>query len=584
MKLLNYFKNIIKVLYLSIRRFPVTIFLSASVAIVLIIINETKPITDDLSRIALALALGIPVSLCIKLFFERKDEKAPSKFVLGNALGAVFLIGYYFFFIKDMTMVTGTRYIAVSLAFYMCFLFFSHFYKKELFEMYVVDIFTGFFITILYSAVLYGGLSAILFAIDTLLQIKVDSNVYYYTFLIVAFIFAVSYFLAEIPYKTEELTPKKYPKLLRILLLYIVIPLLIAYTAILYIYFGKIIGTRVWPVGIVSVSHLVIWYAIIVTIVLFFITPIKDENGWQKNFLKYAPIIIIPLLIMMFVSIGIRINAYGFTERRYYVVILGLWLLCSMIYFILFSKKLRNIFLPVSLAVVAIIAVFGPLSSYSISIMSQNNRFQQLLVKNEMLKDGKIEPSTKVSSEDKVQISSIINYFNTQHNLKDAKLLPVGFKMGDMKTALGFDFDYNITPGNNRYFYFQRTTSERGLDISGYDYLFDARQYNSTENFSGIPVNVTYNYDTSLLKVFYNNEEVYSNDFNEFVNALIDKHGIPSQDAKETSILSGSEMTQIIDTNKLKIKIIFMSISGNTSQPQSVVAKGIEFYVLVKVK
>lgn len=584
MKLLNYLKNIIKGLYLSIRRFPVTIFLSASVAIVLIIINETKPITDDLSRIALALALGIPVSLCIKLFFERKDEKAPIKFVLGNALGAVFLIGYYFFFIKDMTMVTGTRYIAVSLAFYMCFLFLPYFYKKELFEMYVVDIFKGFFITILYSAVLYGGLSAILFAIDTLLQIRVDSNVYYYTFLIVAFIFAVSYFLAEIPYKTEELTPKKYPKLLRILLLYIVIPLLIAYTAILYIYFGKIIGTRVWPVGIVSVSHLVIWYAIIVTVVLFFITPIKDENGWQKNFLKYAPIIIIPLLIMMFVSIGIRINAYGFTERRYYVVILGIWLLCSMIYFILFSKKLRNIFLPVSLAVVAIIAVFGPLSSYSISIMSQNNRFQQLLVKNEMLKDGKIEPSTKVSSEDKVQISSIINYFNTQHSLKDAKLLPVGFKMGDMKTALGFDFDYNITPGNNRYFYFQRTTSESGLDISGYDYLFDARQYNSTENLSGIPVNVTYNYDTSLLKVFYNNEEVYSNDFNAFVNALIDKHGIPTQDAKETSMLSGSEMTQIIDTNKLKIKIIFMSISGNTSKPQSVEAKGIEFYVLVKVK
>jgi hypothetical protein len=581
LKFLNYLKKTLTGLYSSLRRFPSTILLSASVAGVLIYINETNPKTDDLSRIALALALGIPVSLCIKLLFERKEDKNPVKYALGYAAGALFLAGYYFFLLKDMSMVTGSRYIAVNLAFYMAFLFLPHFFKKEQFEMYVVAVFTGFFITIIYSAVLYAGLSAILFTIDKLLLIQVLGKVYYYTFLFVAFIFAVSYFLAEIPLKTEELTPEKYPRLLRILLLYIVIPLLTAYTAILYIYFGKIIMTRVWPIGIVS--HLVLWYAVIVTVVMFFITPVKDERAWQKNFFRLAPIIIIPLIIMMFVSIGIRINAYGVTEKRYYVVILGLWLLSMMLYLIFFSKKLRNIIMPVSLAIVALIAVFGPVSSYQISMMSQNSRFQQFLAKTDMLKDGKIQPSANVSKDDIAQMSSIIDYFNNQHSLKDVKFLPEGFKISDMKASLGFEFEYTSTLGNNGYFYYQRDSSERGIDISGYDYLFDAGQYNNSTGSSGSPVNVTYNYDTSLLKVFYNDKEVYSDDFNAFVKALIDKHGIPSQDSKE-SMLPASEMAQVTETDKLKIKVVYMSISGNVNQSQSIEGKGIEFYVLIKVK
>ena len=163
------------------------------------------------------------------------------------------------------------------------------------------------------------------------------------------------------------------------------------------------------------------------------------------------------------------------------------------------------------------------------------------------------------------------------------KLLPDGFKISDMKASLGFEFEYTSTLGNNGYFYYQRDSSERGIDISGYDYLFDAGQYNSNTGSSGSPVNVTYNYDTSLLKVFYNDKEVYSDDFNAFVKALIDKHGIPSQDSKE-SMLPASEMTQVTETDKLKIKVVYMSISGNVNQSQSIKGKGIEFYVLVKVK
>lgn len=176
----------------------------------------------------------------------------------------------------------------------MAFLFIPYFIKKENFEMYVITVFTSFFVTVIYSIILYLGLSAILFTIDKLLEIKVLTKIYYYTWLLVVFLFSMSYFPSGIPPKHKELSIKSYPKPLKILLLYIIMPLLTAYTTILYIYFVKIIVTSKWPIGMVS--HLVIWYSIIVTIVLFFITPIKEENLWQNKFLILQELIFTYLL------------------------------------------------------------------------------------------------------------------------------------------------------------------------------------------------------------------------------------------------------------------------------------------------
>ena len=194
-------------------------------------------------------------------------------------------------------MVSITRYIAVSLALYLSFLFIPYLPKKEQFEMYLIKVGLGFFITVIYSAVLYLGLAAILLSIDQLLGIHVTEKAYFYTGLFVACVFAPSYFLADIPLKDQRFKQENYSKILRVLLLYIVMPLLTAYTTILYIYFIKIMVLWQWPVGLVS--HLVLWYAVIVVVVLFLITPIKDEDKWANMFTLWMPKIILPILIMI---------------------------------------------------------------------------------------------------------------------------------------------------------------------------------------------------------------------------------------------------------------------------------------------
>ncbi len=578
MKLIKYIKNILTGLYFSFKRFPLAIIFSASVALVLIVISETNPSNNTLNRIAMVLALGIPVSLCIKLFFEKKDEKNTYKFIIGYMCGTLFLILYYFLFLKNMEMVSVTRYAAVSLSLYLGFLFIPYFPQKGQFEMYVITVFTGFFITIIYSVVLYSGLSAILFTIDKLLEIKILGKVYYYTWLFVIFIFSLSYFLSGIPLKHKELSSKSYPKLLKILLLYIVMPLLTAYTIILYIYFGKIIVTMRWPVGIVS--HLVLWYSVIVTIVLFFITPIKDENPWQNKFLRFSPKIILPLIIMMFISIGIRINAYGVTEKRYFVVILGIWLFFIMIY-LSFIKKLRNIMIPVTLSMIALISVFGPLSSYSISKLSQNNKFEKILIKDKMIKNGKIQSFPNISKEDKSEISSILDYFNRNHSLKDVKYLPQNFKLDDMNNVFGFSFvspNYSFPEG---YFTFIRSESENAVNISDYDYLFDIRTLKSSPNVASSNLTASYNHETAVIKISYKGNEVYNKDLNSFVKNLIDKHN----EFLNKNSLSPEEMTLVEENEKIKVKFIFLNISGSkNAADQGVNAKEINFYMFVKIK
>ena len=105
MKLTNALKNIMVVLYRSLKRFPITILLSTAVAVMLIVISELQPIHNmsqlkTLNRITLTIALGIPLSLCIKAFFERKESGKVSELVGLYIAGGLVLLLYYFFFYK----------------------------------------------------------------------------------------------------------------------------------------------------------------------------------------------------------------------------------------------------------------------------------------------------------------------------------------------------------------------------------------------------------------------------------------------------------------------------------------------------
>ncbi|HHV34142.1 MAG TPA: DUF4153 domain-containing protein [Syntrophomonadaceae bacterium] len=492
------------------------------------------------------------------------------------------LILYYFFLLDKLSMVSITRYIAVSLALYLGFLFIPYLPKKEQFEMYIIKVCSGFLITVIYSAVLYLGLAAILLAMDQLLGIQITEKAYFYTGLFVAFIFAPSYFLADIPLPNQQFQQENYSKILRVLLLYIVMPLLTAYTTILYIYFIKIIVLWQWPVGLVS--HLVLWYAVIVAAVLFLITPIKDEDKWANRFIKWMPKIILPILIMMFISMGIRINAYGVTENRYFVVVLGLWVSGMMLYFS-FIKKRMNIVIPFTLALIALISVFGPLSSYSISTRSQNNRLQAILIRNDMLQQGKIQAApADISGNDKNEISRKLDYFSQNHTLQQVEYLPHDFKMDDMEKVFGFPYENPRAQSPDGFFYLTSRQSERTVDIREFDYLFANMfdtMYLYNEKSAGNTIDVDYDYQLSIVEINHQGTPLYEKDLNLFAKELFDKH---KPTAGENS-LSPEEMTLVEENNQLKVKFVFLHMMGNeNTSTGDIKLENAEFYLLIKIK
>jgi len=582
MKLLNLLKNTITLFYRSMKRFPITLLFSTAVAVMLITISELQPINnrdlqETLIRITMIFALGIPISLCLKLWWERKENRTVLESLGYVITGCIILILYYHFLLDELSMVSITRYTGVNLAFYLGFLFIPYLPRKDHFEMYIIKLGTGLIITVVYTAVLFMGLAAILFTLNALLGVPVPEKLYSYTGIILGCVFAPAYFLAGIPLKDHSLEDENYLTVLKALLLYIVIPLLTAYTTILYIYFIKIIVSWEWPSGLVS--HLVLWYALIVTAVLFLITPLRDENKLANIFSKWMPIIILPLLIMMFISMGIRINAYGVTENRYYVVVMGLWVFGIMVYYSLIKKPL-NILLPVSLAIIALLSVLGPLSSYSISTFSQNNRLEAILLKNNMLVDGKIQPApADISKEDKIEISGILAYFNTQHDLSDIRYLPEGFEMNDMEEVFGFPYEEPDLTAPEDFFFFTRNEAEVGaVDIKEYDYMFDAGilYYGMTADHE---LKADFDEESGILRISKQGALLYEKDLNSFIKDLLEKHG------GQKDNLSSEEMTLADENDKIKVKISFKNIHGNRDAVTGkIMLNGFEGYLFVKIK
>ena len=583
MKIGNRLKNIYNSIKKSIRRFPVTIAVSTALVIMLIILSEKGPsLTSEartiFERISMTIALGIPMSLCIKLLYEQKVNLKGIHKVIIYVFGAILLILYYKFLLKDLNMVSNIRYIAVSIFLYLAFSYIPWIKRKEDYEYYIIKVFSSFFLTAIYSFVIIIGVFAILFTINQLFNANIPGKSYYYTFLIVAGVFAPSMFLAKIPEIDADFSEYKYPRSLKVLLLYIVIPLISIYTIILYIYFGKILITKDWPQGLVS--HLVLWYSTISVAVIFFISPILDENKWANRFKFWFPKLIIPVLIMMFVSMGIRINQYGITENRYFALVLGLWVLGIMLYFI-FSKKQKNIIIPIVLSILAINSAFGPLSSFNVSKRSQNNRLESILVRNNMLVDNKVEANSDISTEDKEEISMILNYFDKSHSLKNVKYVPKDFKIEDMDKVFGFEFREKSIDENEYFYYFTEHKEYKAIDVKDYDYLLENYRMGN-ESIKIDNMDVFYDNENLKFTIKQKDNIIYEADIKDFADEIIEKQ---KDDSIKNRRILNPKIAIIIDENeKVNMKFIVNSISGKNSSEEKPIIEDVEFTVLIKFK
>ncbi len=585
-KLANWLQKSGTAVYKTLKRFPLTVIFLVALACLFIYRNEAsyeklQLIEATLNRVMGTLVLGVALSLFATMLQERISKKLNLwEAILAYVLQLALLFLFYQFVFMSTEMVPNVTLVFSTAALLLGFIFLPYLFNNQSFEIYVIKLITKAAVSAFFTLSLSLGLVAVLASIKALLIADLNSNLYLYTFVIGWLVFAPVHFLSDLPDQPARYRLRDYSWVLKIAFTYIALPILSIYTVILYLYFGKVLITQNWPTGVVS--YLVVAYSAVGIATIFFLWPYKTRNKWVNIFIETYTKAIFPLLIMMFIAIGLRINQYGFTENRYFILIIGIWTTLVMI-FININKGRNNIVFLTSLALALLISVYGPANAFNISKHSQNNRLNSILNTYNMIEDGQvINRNAQITELDKREIANILTYFQMNHSFSDVSVLPPDYSAREMKEYFGFENYYDIPVKDNAYFYYNR--GDQPISVAGYEimYEFFASPKNS-DHFTSeafIRGNDEYrlNIEGSMLTVYKNDESVYVFDMVEHAANLYQKHGHSNNFSVED--LSFTDESQIIE-----VKFLYNQVNGYVgSSTQEVALTSAQGKLLVKIK
>jgi hypothetical protein len=381
---------------LSLTKYPISILFAAIAAMLLINITAAKVIDmEDLFAYIIGCVMGISLFFAIHTALENKTWPGYVKgLVMLLGLGVLWLIVTD---IKNQMDSGSDQSQAIQIFGYgllthlvVAFLPFIGNFKINAFWQYNKSLFIRAFTTVLYTGVLFAGISGAILAITQLFDVDFGSKIYAYLWYIMALPMSVIIFCAGVPTDINELeSSTDLPKGLRIFVQFILIPLVVLYLLILYAYMGKIIVQWSLPQGWVTI--LIMVFSVLGMLAMLLVHPYQNqkENSWVKWYTKGYYVALLPLLILQYVAIFTRIGDYGFTAPRWAVLAITVWLTWITLYNVFF--KGRNIVLiPLTLFITAFLFLLGPLSHKSISISSQTAKINRLLTELKLVKNGKL--------------------------------------------------------------------------------------------------------------------------------------------------------------------------------------------------
>lgn len=399
------------------RRFPL-VLTSALVATAAGMLLIDSPADDALlERFLYVGTLGLPLFVALTLLAERRRWSG-GPLVAVRLAGVLALTALFFLRPAWSDEVAVLRYIQLSVGLHLFAAFAPYIRAGQLngFWQYNRSLFLRALTTAVFAGVLFAGLSGALAGVDNLLGIDVEGETYGRLWIFITFMFSTWFFIGGVPENLAALdTNTDYPAVIKVFSQFILTPIVTVYLLILTVYLGKIIVTRVWPSG--WIGYLVSSVAALGILSLLLVYPIeeREENGWIRSYRRWFYLALVPSIVMLLLAIWQRIAQYGITEKRYFLVVLSLWLAGIALFFIL--KHSRNIkVIPITLCLVALVTLGGPWGAYAVSLRSQTARLERLLAANGMLDDGRVRPAAAaLPFEDRKELSAIVRYLAETH-------------------------------------------------------------------------------------------------------------------------------------------------------------------------
>lgn len=508
----------------TFQRFPLVIGSSIIGAIAVVWLINQNGASDDVEARFIALSfvsfLGISWYYSITVFLEQLKAKEIVSWPF-LAAAAIAIIGYYLY-LDNILM------DAKAEVWYQLFLFFlgTHLFAAfapftssnhiDQFWEYNKTLFLRFLISGVYSAALFIGLSVAMLALDNLLEINIEGEFYPSLFVVIAGVFNTLFFLSGLP-SNEQIPVKEieYPSGLKVFVQYVLISLVTVYIVILYAYLVKILLQWELPNG--WVANLVLSFSIAGILSLLLLYPIQEEDGkkWIQLFSKWYYRALIPLLVLLFFSIWVRISEYGVTINRFFVATLGVWLTLIVGYFI-FSKVKSIKLVPISLTAFVIVSAVGPFSAMNVSERSQINRLLEITEAHNIELPTSSNSSVSMLSDSTIaEVQSIVNYVIDNHGVKafstifsveeinvisdssNAKKILLEEFLG-VPYGVGTMVEGKIIGQNFAYSFYENPI----LEITGYRY------YLGSFNFYATDINHTFTIDEVPYSITFNNERL----------------------------------------------------------------------------
>ncbi len=580
-------------LWCVILRFPlavITVLVAAFVSMFLI--EQSYQDLKNMEawiKLLLTLSLALPFFVGVTFITETSDfDKGRKKVFHIVALIIVFI--YYWHFDEKLYLVDYLRTFVLNIAMHL-FVAYSPYlktYNENGFWQFNKTLFLRFLLSALYSGVLYSGLSIALLAIDNLFDVKINEKVYFHLWVFITIVFNTIFFLAGIPQNIRELdADTSYPKGLKVFTQFVLLPLVTVYLLILYVYGFKILASWELPRG--WVSYLVMCFSVVGIFSLLMIHPVKDneQNKWINIYARWYYRLLFPLLLLLAVAIYVRVENYGITENRYFLIALTVWLFATIVYF-LFSKTKRILWIPVTLSIVALLSIFGQWGAFAVSEKSQIGRLEKLLTENNILQNGKIVPAKDtISYTSEAEIASIIRYLDQTHGYKKiqswfendlekvfAEKDSIGtyfYKPEIVLSEMGLQNNYGWRENDKEYYkknFNYYTAYESNIVISGYDEMTQINVY-SYNNSLDETKNIYLSSDTLIL-VFNTDKDSYiikDNNgtniaefgMNDFVKNIKEKNSSHTVYGRN---IPSQYMYKKIDTETYRFTIFVRSIYG----------------------
>lgn len=406
--------------------------------------------------LCMAYALTAIFSILLKTtqeqFFGKLFHIIQYALCLVVAVASFFLIKFNF---ESLYMIM--TYTGVIIAF-LCFIFFI-LMRGENRDLAFPRLVSSFIFAFAICVVLSAGISVCIAAVQLLL---ISHNNFYKAYLIAnLLIWTVGYINIFLSFMPKKDVPAPQSKIFRAFVLFAGLPLYTLLIVILLLYLAKIVITWNMPVGEIN------WFASFASLFfIFFLLSVKQySEKFARLFSKYGGYFLIPVLIMQAIAVFERINAYGLTTPRTVSLVLIVISVLFIAGSIIAPKHLNKVAL-IS-GIIVLVVTCTPFNVIDMPVASQTKILTDVLVANDMLKDGVVVQNENISDEDTEKFISAYRYLKY-----NAEKLP-DIVSDEQSIEKVFDIGFYDEVHNTKYCSYHTFDS---IDISDYDHLLKVYQ------------------------------------------------------------------------------------------------------------